>query len=175
MAESLNLTHKYEYRRRLPHYQKSDRAIFVTFRKFNRDPFSAQARDVVLQHCVHDDGKRITLHAAVVMPDHVHLLLTPSRDVKGWPFGLPAILKLIKGVSGRNVNRLLGSSGPVWQEESFDHVLRFDCGVGFDFGFWGSKSKSGQECPLHIHSKRERPRSFLNVAFINAGNDRILS
>ena len=78
MAESLILARKYEYRRRLPHYQKADRAIFVTFRKFNRDPFSAQARDVVLQHCVLEDGKRITLHAAVVMPDHVHLLLTPS-------------------------------------------------------------------------------------------------
>ena len=39
---------------------------------------------------------------------------------------LPAIMKLIKGVSARNVNQLLGSSGPLWQEESFDHVLRND-------------------------------------------------
>ena len=39
---------------------------------------------------------------------------------------LPAIMKLIKGVSARNVNQLLGSSGPLWQEESFDHVLRTD-------------------------------------------------
>jgi hypothetical protein len=35
-------------------------------------------------------------------------------------------MKLIKGVSARNVNQLLGSSGPLWQEESFDHVLRTD-------------------------------------------------
>ena len=35
-------------------------------------------------------------------------------------------MKLIKGVSARNVNQLLGSSGPLWQEESFDHVLRND-------------------------------------------------
>ena len=33
-------------------------------------------------------------------------------------------MKLIKGVSARNVNKLLDRSGPVWQEESFDHVLR---------------------------------------------------
>ena len=26
----------------------------------------------------------------------------------------------------RSVNRLLGVSGPVWQEESFDHVIRGD-------------------------------------------------
>jgi len=58
------------------------------------------------------------------MPDHVHLVLTPLRDEQGWPYALSAILKLIKGVSARSVNKLLGSSGPVWQEESFDHVLR---------------------------------------------------
>jgi len=34
------------------------------------------------------------------------------------------ILKMIKGTSARDINRLLGSSGPVWQDESFDHVLR---------------------------------------------------
>ena len=118
------LSQKYDYRRRLPHYQKADRAIFVTFRKLTRDSFAASARDIILQHCLHDDGKRYILHAAIVMPDHVHLLLTAMRDQNGWPYALPAILKLIKGASARNVNKLLGGSGPVWQEESFDHVLR---------------------------------------------------
>ena len=121
-----SLAHCYDYRRRLPHYQKADRAIFVTFRRLNREPFAVSARDVILQHCLHDDGKRYILHATVVMPDHVHLLLTPMRDPAGWPYALPAILKLIKGVSARSVNKLLGSSGPVWQDESFDHVLRSD-------------------------------------------------
>ena len=66
------------------------------------------------------------LHAAVIMPEHVHLLLTPLRDVEGWPVPLSRILKRIKGTSARSVNRLLRSEGPVWQEESFDHVLRYD-------------------------------------------------
>ncbi len=82
MAESLILARKYEYRRRLPHYQKVDRAVFVTFRKSNREPFPAQVRDVVLEHCLRDRGKRIELHAAVVTPDHVHLLLTPLCKMK---------------------------------------------------------------------------------------------
>jgi REP element-mobilizing transposase RayT len=124
MAKQIALDRTYEYRRRLPHYQKSGRAIFVTFCKLSREPFSAAARSIVLQHCLHDHGKRIQLHAAVVMPDHVHLLLTPLQSELGWPHALPAILKLIKGVSARSVNRLLDCSGPVWQEESFDHVLR---------------------------------------------------
>ena len=60
------------------------------------------------------------------MPDHVHLLLTPLTDELGWPYPLPRIMKLIKGTSARSVNQLLATAGPVWQEESFDHVLRSD-------------------------------------------------
>ena len=118
------LDRKYEYHRMLPHYQKAGRILFVTFCKANRIPFTPQARDAILQHCLHDHGKRYDLHAAVVMPDHVHLLLLPLRDEKGWPYSLPVILKLLKGTSARSINKLLGSTGSVWQEESFDHVLR---------------------------------------------------
>jgi REP element-mobilizing transposase RayT len=124
MTDSSVLARKYEYHRRMPHYQKPGRAIFVTFCKNIRDSFPEAARDQILVHCRHDHGKRIDLHAAVVMPDHVHLLLTPLRDDQGWPYPLPAILKLIKGVSARSVNKLLGVSGPVWQEESFEHTVR---------------------------------------------------
>ena len=120
------LKRKYEYRRRLPHYQKADQPLFVTFRKLAKDQFCASARDAVLQHCVYEHGKKIRLHAAVVMPDHVHLLLTPRCDDHGWPYSLPVVMKALKGTSARSVNKLLGASGPVWQEESFDHVLRSD-------------------------------------------------
>ncbi len=118
------LERKYEYRRMLPHYQKAGRALFVTFCKANRIPFTLESRDAILQHCLHDHGKHYDLHAAVVMPDHVHLLLSPLPDENGWPYSLPVILKLLKGASARSVNKLSGSCGPVWQEESFDHVLR---------------------------------------------------
>lgn len=82
------------------------------------------AREVVLKHCLHDHGTKFLLHAAVVMPDHVHMLFTPLRDEEGWPHGLARILKAIKGTSARSVNRLLKKVGPFWQEESFDHILR---------------------------------------------------
>lgn len=64
------------------------------------------------------------MHAVVVMPEHVHILMTPLRDQNGWPIPLAKILQLIKGVSARRINQLLGSEGPLWQDESFDHVLR---------------------------------------------------
>jgi REP element-mobilizing transposase RayT len=116
----------YSYRRRLPHIQKAGKALFVSFHKLNDEPFVAAARDLILEHCLHDNGKRYVLHATVVMPEHVHLLLTPLEDANGWPIQLPLIMKLIKGMSARSVNKLLRTEGPVWQEESFDHLLRSD-------------------------------------------------
>jgi REP element-mobilizing transposase RayT len=116
----------YEYRRRLPHFQMCSQPLFVTFCKLIREPLPLRARDLVLQHCLYDHGRTMLLHAAVVMPEHVHLLLTPLRDAGGWPVPLSKIMKRIKGTSARSVNQLLGSEWPVWQEESFDHVLRSD-------------------------------------------------
>ena len=39
-------------------------------------------------------------------------------------YSLIEILRGIKGASGRAINQFLQRHGPVWQEESFDHVLR---------------------------------------------------
>jgi REP element-mobilizing transposase RayT len=129
---------KHRYRRRLPHLQKADAALFVTFCTGGRMILPDRARDLVLAHCLREAGistmagegarptraARIRLHAAVVMPDHVHLLLTPLRDEDGWPFPLVDILQCLKSATAHRINRRFGVSGPVWEEESFDHVLR---------------------------------------------------
>ena len=60
------------------------------------------------------------------MPDHVHLVFTPLRDTSGSTFGLTEIMNGIKGASAHSVNKLLQRAGPVWQNESFDHILRRD-------------------------------------------------
>jgi REP element-mobilizing transposase RayT len=115
---------RYEYRRRLPHYQRDDRPLFVTFRTKAFIHLSPTARTLALQHCLHDHLKTIHLHAAVIMPDHTHLLFTALRDPGGWTYALPEILRAIKGASARSINKLCNSKGPLWQDESFDHVLR---------------------------------------------------
>jgi len=115
---------KYNYRRRLPHVQKDDRPIFITFTTDHRWPLPTKARDIVLECCLKENGIKFDLHAAVVMPDHIHLLLSPLTDQDGWSFSLPQIMHAIKGVSARKINLLLDRHGPVWQEEFFDHVLR---------------------------------------------------
>ena len=119
-------TPKYQYRRRLPHFQKSDAPLFVTFCAGGPLVLSEEARDLVLEHILREHGKRIDLLASVVMPDHVHLLLTALRDENGWPFPLLEIMQSLKGTTAHRINRLLYRCGPVWEEESFDHVLRSD-------------------------------------------------
>lgn len=114
----------YDYRRKLPHYQKFDRAIFVTFCKRTQEPLSPAARSLVLDHCLRGNNRTMHPHGVVIMPEHVHLLLTPVRNAEGWPFPLKDILKLVKGPAARSVNVLSGTRGALWQDESFDHVLR---------------------------------------------------
>ena len=115
---------KYEYRRRLPHYQKDDHPLFVTFTTDRRWELPPAARDIVLECCVRENGCKFELHAAVVMPDHVYLIYSPLRRSDGWSYTLPEVMKAIKGRSARQINLGLKRTGPVWQEEFFDHVLR---------------------------------------------------
>ena len=58
------------------------------------------------------------LHAFVVMPNHVHLLVTPA-------VALPKLTKSLKGITARRANAMLALTGsPFWQEESYDHLVR---------------------------------------------------
>src|SRR5260370_42237762 len=58
-------------------------------------------------------------------PDHAHLILTPLMDVvRQRIYPLHEIMRAIKSHSARLINERLACNGRVWQEESFDHVLR---------------------------------------------------
>lgn len=64
-------------------------------------------------------GQDYDLGDWVVMPNHVHVLVQPLGGVS-----LEEIMKPVKGVSARNINRLLGRSGSLWMQESFSHIVR---------------------------------------------------
>jgi len=118
------------YRRNLPHLQKDFTPHFITFCTKARWILPPVARDITLASCCHDHRVRYELYAAVVMPDHVHLILTPLIDERrGEMFSLIRIMQSIKGSSARAINQRLRRNGPVWQEESFDHVLRSSEGL----------------------------------------------
>ena len=113
------------YRRQLPHLQCDDKPHFVTFCTDHRWVLPASARSIVVESCLHDNGKNYDLKLAVVMPDHVHLIFTPLVDFDAMEVcSLRKIMDAIKGASAHRINKQLGRKGTVWQAESFDHVLR---------------------------------------------------
>jgi len=62
--------------------------------------------------------QRYELHAYVVMPSHVHALVTPKVASREW-------LGPLKGFTGHEANLILGLHGqPFWQHESYDHLVR---------------------------------------------------
>ncbi|HVZ16439.1 MAG TPA: transposase, partial [Terriglobales bacterium] len=112
------------HRRNLPHYD-SDKAMFVTFATAKRWVLPDEARTIVLECCVFGHTKKYDLYACVVMPDHVHMILAPLVDYKRMAvYSLSEIMNVLKGYSAYRINRALDRTGTVWQDESFDHVLR---------------------------------------------------
>ena len=58
------------------------------------------------------------------MPDHVHILYEPQKDSSGSRYTKTEIIGAIKSVSAHAINKALRRKGSVWQDESFDHVIR---------------------------------------------------
>ena len=64
--------------------------------------------------------RRYQLHSFVVMPNDVHMLVTPNVDASRW-------LGPLKGFTSYQANQVLGTHGRAfWQDESYDHLVRSD-------------------------------------------------
>ena len=109
----------FAYRRHLPHIEKSERTYFVTFATVDRLLLPPNARDIAFACCLHDHLLTYFLHTVIVMPDHVHMLFSPYEE---WP--LAKIMKRVKGNSSRQINIQMVRRGSLWQDESFDRILR---------------------------------------------------
>jgi len=116
--------------RRLPHWQWPGSVYLLTFRT-NGLELSPAARDIVLAACLSQHGQTIDLHAVVVMPDHVHLILQPlraegcaDRTQEAPVHDLGCISHSIKSFSAHEINRVLERHGRVWQADRFDRIIR---------------------------------------------------
>lgn len=142
------------YRRHLPHWQKPDSALFITWRlhgSLPRKPLASHLKEV-------NPGKRFLLLdqeldkarfgptwlkeaalAQTVVDTLLHgaeqlglyrlsayVVMSNHVHILLWPEAfLSRITKSIKGYTARECNRLLGRTGETfWQDESFDHAVR---------------------------------------------------
>ncbi len=86
-------------------------------------------RNPVAAKIVHDailflHGRKYSLHAWVVMPNHGHLLFSPMDG-----HTLDKILHSLKSYTVHEINRQLGREGQLWQEEYYDELVAGDDGM----------------------------------------------
>ncbi len=67
----------------------------------------------------HFDGERYFLSSYCIMPNHVHLTVQPFADQDP-----SEILKSWKGFTARELNKHLNRKGTVWEQESYDTIVR---------------------------------------------------
>ncbi len=101
----------------IPKRQPIPGTYFVTSVTWNRRRLfqveqTAQLFLQTLQHYRHEGNYK--LHAFVVMPDHIHLLLTPQNIT------LERAMMLIKGGFSHRLQATL----PIWQRGFTDHRIR---------------------------------------------------
>ena len=75
--------------------------------------------DIVKEALHYRDGKDYLLHAYTIMPNHVHMEITLGNNLN-----LFEVLQSLKRHTARQCNKILNRTGPFWQHESYDHVIR---------------------------------------------------
>lgn len=76
------------------------------------------------------------LHEFVIMPDHIHLLITPNASTS-----LEKAVQFIKGGSSHRIGKLRGSKSEIWQVGFHDWTIR-------DGDDWNAKVQYIHENPV---------------------------
>jgi putative transposase len=105
-------------------YTTVGQPVFFTVRTaVGTEPFAQSRYAHIVVECLLEQRRKSSCELDVfcVMPDHLHLVVTPARD------GASSLLYVdrFKGWCGRCL-RLAGWSGPLWQPRSYDHAVRRD-------------------------------------------------
>src|SRR3954447_16209713 len=118
-------------RRRLPHFEKPWSIYAVTITTAHRRSLDPQARNIVLNAWRHFHNARYELFAFCVMPDHVHALFQPwpkneasHEEMTFW--SLTELMRSLKSLTAREINRAERKTGAVWEKETFDRYIRSD-------------------------------------------------
>ncbi|HXC49167.1 MAG TPA: transposase [Candidatus Sulfotelmatobacter sp.] len=118
---------------RLAHRTSAGWTYFVTTKAFqSANIFQVQevATIVVGKLLEYRDKGNYLLHEFVVMPNHLHVLITPSDTTT-----LERCMQLIKGGSSHEIHRVRGGSMPVWQSGFHDAKIKDwkDHGIKMDY------------------------------------------
>ena len=112
---------------KLTHYDGTCHARFVTFSCYRRLPFlnDIRAREILIEEIDRSRSKHgFKLFGYVLMPEHVHLVLSPAENMK-----LGLVIREIKSLSAKRYFSLTsgaprGNKRVFWQSRCYDHNCR---------------------------------------------------
>jgi len=107
---------------RLTHRTAPGHTYFVTTKTWdNRAIFQVAENAQVLIQCMirYRDKGSCLLHEFVVMPDHLHLLLTPTDETS-----LEKAMQLIKGGSSHEIHQQRGNKIEIWNPGFHEESVR---------------------------------------------------
>lgn len=77
------------------------------------------ARSIMVEALHHFDGARYRLGSYAIAGNHVHVLVLPLGDLS-----LSGILHSWKSFTSNAINQRIGRRGSLWQDESYDRLVR---------------------------------------------------
>src|ERR1700731_1475828 len=127
-------------KRRLPYFEKPWATYAVTASTRDRRILSPSARTIVMNALIYFHWQRYELFAACVMPDHVHFLFQPwpkEQDANGatifWK--MSDLSHSLKSFTAHRINKSEGTTGPLWEEEVFDRLIRSEADLHEKFQY----------------------------------------
>src|SRR4029077_163441 len=135
---------------RLIHRTATGFTYFVTTKTWqNHAIFQVPENSQILIRCMihYRDKGAYLLHEFVVMPDHIHLLLTPTDQTS-----LEKAMQLIKGGSSHEIHQQRGNKMQIWQPGFHEESVRDD-------NDYSRKTEYIRMNPVHAHFV-ERPEDW---------------
>jgi putative transposase len=124
---------------------------FITTKTWeNRPIFQVPENAAILLQCIlrHRSAGAYLLHEFVIMPNHLHLLITPSDEAS-----LERAMQLIKGGSSHAIHQQRGNKMQIWQHGFHEESVR-------DLSDYALKAKYIRNNPLHV-GLAEKPEDWL--------------
>lgn len=87
----------------------------------------------------------------VVMPNHVHILLSIEGNIDGRPLVAPTISRVVKQMKGY-VSKQIGHS--VWQKSFIDHIIRNEKDYLEHYTYIDNNPLKWEEDELHIKKEK---------------------
>ncbi|MBQ7302003.1 MAG: transposase [Clostridia bacterium] len=72
-------------------------------------------------HNIHKIYPAVSVDCYVIMPNHIHLLLSISADEYGRPMVAPTISRVVQQLKGYITKRI---GNAIWQKLFYDHIIR---------------------------------------------------